>query len=323
MNLKRISIVCAAALLAALLCGCGCQHQWQKSTCQNPRTCTLCGATEGKVRSHEWESTACNDPKGCIVCGTTEGMELTHQWQEDSKICIHCGLDERAAELRFPEMLSAGLEARWALEEEMMARDEDKKYVFTEEDWAALFEAEYSRLASFKDAKFEDENLKKAALSYVGSIEESIAALEFFGSDSWEDKYFNSAYWNQAEALFLLNSLCSIEVSEDYVEKLGEMITNGEIINMVRPLFDQVMFLHIESHGDKKVYETTLKNTTSLEFEWFSFDVNLLDKDGKVADTTNIEVERWKPDEKRRFNFNTDIELGAIKVAFANWQLHQ
>ena len=321
------AILFLIALTGLLLTGCGCEHEWQKATCQAPRTCIRCGETEGKIRSHEWGNTACNAPEGCVVCGTLEGIEYTHEWREDCKICVHCGHDERPAEDRFPDMLAAGLQERWQLEAQLQEREtapegeETEPYVRTREDWENLFAAEYTRIAPFKQEKFQDEAMEAAALRYIGSIEASVDALEHFGTDQWEDEYFNGAYWEQANALYLVNALRPISVAEEHQETLTDLLINGEIINMVRPLLDQVMFLHVGTNNAGKKYETTIKNTTSLNFEWFSLDVNLLDEDGKIMDTETVKVITWKPDQRKRFNFTTDQEFSGIEVAFANWKL--
>lgn len=320
---KMMTAALLAVILAALLLtGCGCNHEWQKATCQAPRTCARCGETEGKIRSHEWGNTDCREPEGCIVCGTLEGIELTHEWREDCRICIHCGHDERPADDRFPEQVAAGLEDRWQQEAELREKgQEGEEYVLTEADWEDLFAAEYVRIAPFKEETFQDEAMEAAALSYIRSIEDSMDALEHFGKDLWEDEYFNGAYWEQANALHLVNSLRPVSVAEEHWETLETMLANGEIIHMVRPLLDQVLFLDI-STGDKvKKFETTLKNSTSLTFEWFSLDVNLVDEAGKVVAQENIKVTSWKPDQKRRFQFTTEADFSGIEVAFANWKM--
>ena len=318
---KKAAVILLAALLTALLAGCGCKHQWKAADCQTPKTCTLCGATEGKVRSHQWGNTACHEPEGCVVCGTLEGIELTHEWQEDCKICIHCAYDGRPAEDRFPEVLAAGLNERWTLEAQLHEKEAAEGYVLTEADWQAMFDAEYSRIAAFKDETYQDEEAESAILRYIESIEASIAALEHFGTDSWTDEYYNGTYWEQANSLFLVDSLRPVTVAEEHLEQMKDMLVNGEIINMVRPLLEQVMFLHVDSTKTGEKYETTIKNTSSLTFDWFSLDVNLLDDAGNVLESHSIEVEDWEPEERLRFNFTVAQEFSSIEVAFANWAI--
>ena len=322
---KALIITVLLILIALVLPGCKndlatyfCKHDWQKSTCQTPRTCKLCGLTEGKVRSHEWGSTDCSNIQGCIVCGTTEGMEITHQWREDCKICANCGLDERPADDRFMDSLAAGLEARWQLMDVVEAEEDA---VPTKEDWAQYFDAEYSQIASYKEETFTDEALGAAARRYIGSIEKSIEALDLFGTDAWEDAYHSSAYSEQVVSLFQIHSIRPVEVAEERQETLKDMLITGEVIDMAYPLIDQVMFLLVQDNKGGKKYETTIRNTTSITYEWFLFEVDLLDENGNVLETEIAKVTWWEPDERVRFNFTTRKDFSAMDVRVANWIL--
>lgn len=70
-------------------------HQWIAATCTTPKTCEICGATEGEPNGHTWEEATCEHPKRCVVCGITEGECLDHTWVEATcaraKHCSVCG----------------------------------------------------------------------------------------------------------------------------------------------------------------------------------------------------------------------------------------
>lgn len=53
-------------------------HVWQEATCTEPKTCTICGATEGEALGHTWQEATCTESKTCTVCGATEGEALGH-----------------------------------------------------------------------------------------------------------------------------------------------------------------------------------------------------------------------------------------------------
>ena len=57
-------------------------HTWDDATCTTPKTCTECGATEGKALGHTWQNATCTNPKTCAVCGATEGELLAHAWDD-------------------------------------------------------------------------------------------------------------------------------------------------------------------------------------------------------------------------------------------------
>ena len=323
--LKSVVVTVLAVLLGASLTGCKtelstvfCNHDWARSTCLAPRTCKRCGLTEGKIRSHEWGNTDCSVQEGCIVCGTTEGMELTHQWMEDQRVCKNCGLDERPADDRFMDSLEAGMEARWQLKDVFEA---EKNAVLTKEQWAQYFDAEYNCIAAFRDETFQDEILGAAAKRYVASIEASIASLEQFGTEEWEEIYYSGAYNEQMAALFQIHSVRPVEVAEERLEDLEYMLIIGEVIDMAYPLIDQVMFLNVRNDDNLHTYETTIRNTTSLTYEWFQLEVDLLDENGEVLDTEIARVSWWDPNERLRFTFVTRFDFSAMDVRVAQWEL--
>lgn len=97
-----------------LLAGCGCKHEWTEATCTEPKTCSLCGETEGKPLGHTWEEATCTEPKTCAVCGITSGRANGHDWENATasspKKCKVCGLTETAEVAQEREETEAGSE---------------------------------------------------------------------------------------------------------------------------------------------------------------------------------------------------------------------
>lgn len=96
--MKKIGI-----LLLILACifgctGCICSHDWVEADCYNPKTCPLCGRTEGQSPGHRWQSATCLAPQTCGLCGLTQGDRVDHGWSEATcaapKTCQWCGLTE-------------------------------------------------------------------------------------------------------------------------------------------------------------------------------------------------------------------------------------
>jgi hypothetical protein len=83
---------------------------------------------------------------------------------------------------KFMESLANGLEARWVLTE---AKEEN----LLKTDWESYFNAEYEQIKVYKDQTFQDKNLESWAKKYIGSIEESIEALAYYGTNQWQQKY--------------------------------------------------------------------------------------------------------------------------------------
>ena len=51
-------------------------HHWVAATCDKPKTCSVCGKTEGSALDHKWKDATEDAPKTCTVCGKTEGKPL-------------------------------------------------------------------------------------------------------------------------------------------------------------------------------------------------------------------------------------------------------
>lgn len=103
-------------LLACVLVlnGCGHRHRWIAANCEQPKTCEVCGRTEGEASGHSWEAATCTQPKICRVCHTTEGAAWGHiygTWSEPqldqqnqwvrSCHCMVCG-DEKTETVQTP-----------------------------------------------------------------------------------------------------------------------------------------------------------------------------------------------------------------------------
>ena len=78
-----------------------CDHIWEDATCDKPKTCILCGETEGKAKGHDWKEADCNNPKTCKKCVKTESKKKGHKWTaatlHSPKTCSVCGKTEGEA----------------------------------------------------------------------------------------------------------------------------------------------------------------------------------------------------------------------------------
>lgn len=81
--------------MVMMLSGCRCAfgHHWVDATCTAPKTCSICGMTEGTTLSpdgkHHWVDATCTEPKTCTICGETEGEALGHDY-DNKGVCQRC-----------------------------------------------------------------------------------------------------------------------------------------------------------------------------------------------------------------------------------------
>ena len=75
------------------------EHTYEDATCTAPKTCTVCGATDGEALGHSFRNATCTAPKTCTTCGTTEGKALGHKFTGEGctgeKTCTVCGKTEK------------------------------------------------------------------------------------------------------------------------------------------------------------------------------------------------------------------------------------
>ena len=278
-------------LTALVICGltsCGCLHEWSEATCELPKTCSLCGETDGEP--------------------------LGHQDMETTSICSVCGLDERSVDDRFLDKLAKGLDARWALTDA-----NENKEVITKADWERYFDAEYNEIIEFQHATFENPNLGKWAEIYIDCIVRSKEALPYFETNQWDTKYYSEIYNDRVHAIYEIYSNSLIPVSEKNQTTLIGFVSEGEVIDLVNELFEKVKFKLAKSEYGTNTYEAIVENTTSITFSYFAFDIDLIDKDGITVSTETAYVENWNPSEKMRFEFWSSEEFDKMDVNYASW----
>ena len=96
--MRKIFTLLMALPLVLAITGCSCKHEWTDATCQLPKTCTLCGETEGEPLPHNWIDATCTAPKTCTLCAATEGEAPGHSWVdatcETARTCSLCAASE-------------------------------------------------------------------------------------------------------------------------------------------------------------------------------------------------------------------------------------
>lgn len=95
--MKRILPLLVVLVLLLCLCGCStlfCKHDFEEATCQTPKTCTICGKTDGDIGDHSYSAATCKTPKTCTICGKTDGNIAAHTYADATctapKTCTVC-----------------------------------------------------------------------------------------------------------------------------------------------------------------------------------------------------------------------------------------
>ena len=62
-------------------------HDYEKADCDTPRTCKICGATDGEALGHIWSEASCTVARSCKNCGLSEEGFAAHIPMEDDGDC--------------------------------------------------------------------------------------------------------------------------------------------------------------------------------------------------------------------------------------------
>ena len=78
-------------------------HEWIEADCTTPKTCSICGDTQGEPLGHDYGEAACEEAAKCSRCGEGGDEPLGHQvdnWTLDTSnynymegTCSRCGLE--------------------------------------------------------------------------------------------------------------------------------------------------------------------------------------------------------------------------------------
>lgn len=97
---RKLKVGFLLLVLILSLSACGCDHTWQGATCESPRSCTLCGVTEGELGEHQWRDEA---RLVCAVCGLNE--EIT-----EDVICVDLSYRKAHTCLTKPEEITEAID---------------------------------------------------------------------------------------------------------------------------------------------------------------------------------------------------------------------
>ena len=82
-------------VMALSLCACGeCKHKWVDATCTEPKTCELCGVTEGDPLGHDAGSPTYFEDSYCSACGQLVAKKFTPYFVENGLDLMSINMSE-------------------------------------------------------------------------------------------------------------------------------------------------------------------------------------------------------------------------------------
>lgn len=218
---------------------------------------------------------------------------------------------------QFLRAFATGLEDRWKLNDKI---DNDKDAVATTEDWENYINAEYNQISKFAKMDFEDKKLGDLAKDYIKLLESAKSIVKYYGSNEntfWNE--YNPIYQDRCIIVMQINNDYTIPVSDNRKTTLNDLVTEGELATEIRDVLSSAKFKKVSDDYGWKEYEAVVENTSSTEFSWFCFNINLIDKNGTIVETPTASTSNWGIGNKHKFKFSTNENFEKIVVYSCNY----
>lgn len=223
-----------------------------------------------------------------------------------------CG-SSKSVDVQFEEDLMKGLSARWELtsaDENEGIDDND-----TKGEYESYINAELDVISKYKEETFEDEELGELAKLYIDVLERSKDTLDYFGNYEKWGVAWDEVYNDRTELLLKLNDKLEIQFADEGdQENFDGMLSEGKVVNSVRKIMETTKFEKTASDYGWNTYTAIVENTTDETFDYFSFELKLKDKDGVTIETTYASTDNWAPEDKVKFEFETDAAFSEMEI---------
>lgn len=228
------------------------------------------------------------------------------------------------ADQSFITDLSIGLMNRWDIVEEENKKISDGTLIrgSSEEKQGliACINAELEMVDKYRNEPFEDSNLQELAISYINALNDQLKSLDDFNTTACDEKW-QAAYDKRSKILSTLVNDYNLSVDEAHQDMLQQFNSYGNQVKKVEETqgkIDELLnsFDFEETNNDYgyKTYNAIVENTTGIDFDTFSININLLDEDGVLIETAYASFNNWSSGVKAKFEFISDKDFSSTEV---------
>lgn len=214
------------------------------------------------------------------------------------------------------------LETRWDSTDKMDVDSVDYESADFVNAITKLTNQESKTLSKYKTANFKDGELQELAIKYLNNLNKSKTIAKKFPSDyinaydEWE-----AMYNDRTTIIQTLINKYGLTFSDKYADDVAEITANAKSVASKDKEKEKVDKLAKSLKFNKKgdgtgyyTYTTKVKNNTGLNFEYLTFNIDLLDKDGTVIEQENIYFENVEDGKSYQGDFETDAKFENYKI---------
>ena len=232
----------------------------------------------------------------------------------------------------FMESLKTGLQKRWdvsAENDKVLAENNGMfpDYNTMKKSYHSFVSAELEQLSEYPSQEFEDTKLQEKAIAYINMLNDSDECIDkYLPAD--EDKFmeeWEKIYNQRTKALKEFVDVYGLTVDEKYQSTLDDMLSTASYVEEkedkeeeVQQLVNSIEFELKEDDDGYKTYSAVVENTTDIDFDYIDLEINLLDADGVIIESTYSDVNNFNSGSKARFEFETMEDFDSYDIV-ASW----
>lgn len=236
-----------------------------------------------------------------------------------------------SADETFIDDMAFGLQSRWKLNENDESKERFENISFNSEEYKTMIinyiDAELNTIDKYENEKFEDSNLKELAIRYINLLKQHKDICQYITVDytKYEEEY-TSIYNERSKIISQMVNDYNMSVSEEYQSTLDEFIVNSNLVNeketqqqAIETMLNSVTFeLTADDGYGWKTYQGIIENTSGIDFNNISLNINLLDSECIIIETTYDQISAFSNGVKARLEINTDKEFASTQIT-ADW----
>ncbi len=212
-----------------------------------------------------------------------------------------------------------GISARWDNSDN--DPDEPAKFIEYREK---LIDNELNFIQKYQNENFNDKQLGNKAKEYIKELNNQKNALQYYvGNNSKYIKLWDEAYDNRTLLMSYFFENYDIELDEKYNDTKKELLNNAisvkeerNIEKEVKKMLKYTNFRVVKDSYGYKDYEAKVKNTSGVDFDYFSYEITLIDKSGvKIATRYTNTINRFNAGDVALFSFSTDENFETLELA--------
>lgn len=227
--------------------------------------------------------------------------------------------EQKSVDEQFIDSLQNGLMARWEAN--------DENYGDTTENWTTYLNAELKNISKYKDMDFEDKDLKEKAVAYIGTLEDAMELVDYVDTDYnrfWQS--YEPILDNRNVYLSEINEIIPLEFSnKDDKQNFQGLLDDAEITSGVKALVQSIQFqpTTVDDYGDSyyATLSATVENNLKHDFDYLQMNINFVDENGVIVESTYSGCNQWRSKEKHLFEVYTSHRYSTMQIVQVDYSV--